>query len=41
MKHKHLKNIFEQGELDEKMVISILEITTQHDTIAKLRGNKI
>jgi hypothetical protein len=25
---KHLKNIFESGELDEKVVVSILEITT-------------
>ena len=25
---KHLKNIFEEGELDEKVVISILETTT-------------
>ena len=32
--NKHLKNIFEQGELDEKVVISILEITTQHGAIA-------
>ena len=31
---KHLKNIFEQGELDEKVVISILETTTQHGSIA-------
>lgn len=27
---KHLKNIFESGELDEKVVVSILENTTQH-----------
>jgi hypothetical protein len=27
---KHLKNIFETGELDEKVVSSILEHTTQH-----------
>jgi hypothetical protein len=26
---KHLKNIFESGELEEKSVISILEITAQ------------
>ena len=26
---KHLKNIFESGELDEKVVVSILENTTQ------------
>jgi len=32
--NKHLKNIFEQGELDEKVVISILETTTQHGSIA-------
>jgi hypothetical protein len=32
--NKHLKNIFEEGELDEKVVISILEITTQHGAIA-------
>lgn len=32
--NKHLKNIFEQGELDEKVVISNLEITTQHGAIA-------
>lgn len=30
---KHLKNIFEEGELREDMVISILEITTQHGAI--------
>ncbi len=30
---KHLKNIFESGELDEKVVISILENTTQHGAI--------
>jgi len=30
---KHLKNIFESGELDEKLVISILETTTQHGAI--------
>jgi hypothetical protein len=27
---KHLKNIFEEGELDEEVVVSILENTTQH-----------
>ncbi|MCL2829273.1 MAG: virulence RhuM family protein [Betaproteobacteria bacterium] len=31
---KHLKNIFEEGELDEKVVISILETTTPHGAIA-------
>jgi hypothetical protein len=30
---KHLKNIFEEGELDEKVVVSILENTTQHGAI--------
>lgn len=30
---KHLKNIFESGELDEKLVVSILENTTQHGAI--------
>jgi hypothetical protein len=30
---KHLKNIFESGELDEKVVCSILEHTTQHGAI--------
>lgn len=32
--NKHLKNIFEEGELDEKVVISKMEITTQHGAIA-------
>ena len=27
---KHFKNIFESGELDEKVVVSILENTTKH-----------
>lgn len=31
---KHLKNIFEEGELNEKVVVSILEIATQHGAIA-------
>ena len=30
---KHLKNIFESGELDENVVVSILENTTQHVAI--------
>lgn len=30
---KHLKNIFESGELVEKEVVSILEPTTQHGAI--------
>ena len=31
---KHLKNIFESGELNENMVVSKMEITTQHGAIA-------
>lgn len=31
---KHLKNIFEEKELDEQVVISKMEITTQHGAIA-------
>lgn len=30
---KHLKNIFTEGELEENMVVSKLEITTQHGAI--------
>ncbi len=30
---RHLKNIFESGELDEKAVVSILEHTTLHGAI--------
>ncbi len=30
---KHLGNIFREGELDEKVVCSKMEITTEHDTI--------
>ena len=33
--NKHLKNIFEAGELDEKVVISKMEITTQHGAMAE------
>ena len=36
---KHLKNIFEEGELEENMVVSILEITTQHGAIADKTQN--
>ncbi len=36
---KHLKNIFESGELDEKVVVSILENTTRqlkiHNSLIK------
>ncbi len=34
---KHLKNIFETSELDEKVVVSILETTTQHGAIKGLQ----
>ena len=37
---KHLKNIFESGELDEKVVCSILELTTQHGAISDKTQNK-
>ena len=30
---KHLKRIFEEGELDEKVVISKMEITSPHGAI--------
>lgn len=33
---KHLKNIFESGELQEEVVISILETTTEHGAVAGL-----
>lgn len=33
---KHLKNIFESGELQEKLVVSILETTTEHGAVAGL-----
>ena len=32
---KHLKNIFDEGEVEEKVAVSILEITTQHGAIAE------
>ena len=39
---KHLKNIFETGELDEKVVCSILEISTQHGAIeGKTQTNSV
>lgn len=39
---KHLKNIFESGELDEQVVVSILENTTQHGAIdGKTQTNKV
>ena len=33
---KHIKNIFSEGELDEKVVVSKMEITTQHGAIEGL-----
>ena len=30
---KHLKYIFEEGDLDENVVVSFLEVTTQHGAI--------
>ena len=30
---KHLKNIFSEGELSEEVVVSKMEITTQHGAI--------
>ena len=37
---KHLKNIFNERELDEKVVVSIMEITTQHGAIANKTQTK-
>ena len=31
---RHLKNIFETGELEEKVVVAKIETTTQHGAIA-------
>ena len=31
--NKHLKNIFEEGELDEDVVVSKMEITTRHGAV--------
>lgn len=33
---KHLKNIFDSGELEEEVVVSILETTTEHGAVASL-----
>jgi len=39
---KHLKKIFESGELQEQVVSSILELTTEHGAIAgKTQTNKV
>ena len=32
---KHIKNIFAEGELDEKVVVSKMEITTEHGAKSK------
>ena len=38
---KHLKNIFEEKELDEQVVVSKMEITTQHGAIeGKMQRNE-
>ncbi|MEE9431889.1 MAG: virulence RhuM family protein [Melioribacteraceae bacterium] len=37
---KHLKNIFDSAELDERVVCSILELTTQHGAIKGKTQNK-
>ena len=39
--NKHLKNIFTEGELQEDMVISKMEITTQHGAIAEKTQSKL
>ena len=39
---KHLKNIFEEGELDEKVVVSKMETTTHHGALDdKTQRNKL
>ena len=37
---KHLKNIFEEGELNEQLVISKMETTTPHGAIAEKTQTK-
>ncbi len=37
---KHLKNIFESGELKEEVVVSKMEITTQHKKVLKFASWK-
>ena len=37
---KHIKNIYESGELDEKVVVSKMEITTQHGAIEGKKQKK-
>ena len=38
---KHLKNIFESGELQEDMVSSKMELTTQHGAIKGKTKNQL
>lgn len=38
---KHLKNIFEQGELKEELVVSKMEMTTQHGAIPGKTQNSL
>ena len=39
---KHLKNIFDEGELDKDVVVSKMEITTQHGAIEeKIQTHKV
>lgn len=38
---KHLKNIFESGELQEGLVVSILETTTEHGAVAGLTQTQL
>ena len=38
---KHLKHIFEEGELNESMVVSEMEITTQHGAIQNKTQTKL
>lgn len=38
---KHLKNIFDSGELQEELVISILETTTEHGAVAGLTQTQL
>lgn len=37
---KHLNNIFKDGELDEKVVCSVLKLTTKHGAMANKTQNK-
>jgi len=39
--NKHLKNIFNEGELDEQVVISKMEITTEHGAITGKTQTKL